>query len=105
MNMMMPTEKLLPNEIRISVRSGLENQVRHVLDTFQMGYSHCKMVGRGQAAERAFDVVGVIQRKMPGLKYDISETKSLNKMGMVVREVHILISSETSSSRSTAMPK
>lgn len=89
---MVSTEQLLPNEIRISMKSSFDYQVRHVMETFDMGYSHCKIVGRGQAVERAFEVIRAVEIRLPGLAYDISETKSLNKQGMVVGEIHILIS-------------
>jgi len=85
---------LLPNEIRISGTGNFSGQVRTILETLESGYINCKIVARGQACERAREVLEVVKKKASQYKYHYSETKSLNKFGYVVDEVHILVSQQ-----------
>ena len=85
---------LLPNEIRISGTGKFSGQVRTILETLESGYMNCKIVARGLACERAREVLEVVKNKAPQYKYHYSETKSLNKFGYVVDEVHILVSQQ-----------
>jgi len=65
----------------------------------RQGFAHCKVVGRGSAVERAIEVLKEVMEKAPQHSYEWSETKSLNKSGYVVNEIHIMVSlSEAQSS-------
>jgi len=67
--------------------------VGHILSLFQNGYQNCKVVSRGFANDRLHSLFDFIKQKT-GSKfvYHISDTKSLNKSGYVVDDLHVLIS-------------
>ena len=89
-------DTLLPNEIRISSKGNFSAQVNHILDTMQRGYMNCKVVGRGMAVERTLEVLEFISHKAPQYIYEQYQTKSLNKQGMVVEELHLMITQKPS---------
>ena len=85
-------DRHLPNEINIGARSNFSYQVRQILGLLARGYINCKLVARGMACERACEILEFIKNKAPHYHFDCSETKALNKWGMIVNELHIIIS-------------
>lgn len=86
------TETLLPNEIRIKSTGNFGGQVHFILETLGKGYSHCKVVGRGNAVERVIELIKVVKENAPQFLYEASEIKSLNMNGDPCSEIHIMIS-------------
>jgi len=69
-----------------------------ILGVLNNGYQNCKVVSRGHANERLHNLVDVIKMKTgTRFHYHMSETKSLNKAGFVVNDLHVLISEGSSS--------
>jgi hypothetical protein len=67
--------------------------VGHILFVLRSGYNNCKVVGRGSAGERINEITAFLQKQHPEFAYFVSTTKSLNRSGNVVDEMHLLISS------------
>ncbi len=84
--------QLHPNEIRISNKGLVISYSNVVLNLIKRdGYQHCKMVGRGMAAEKALETMKLLSKREPTLHMEYNFTKSINKSGDVVDEVHILV--------------
>jgi hypothetical protein len=84
----------VPNELRISLNGNFKGQVGHIFFVMRSGYVNCKVVGRGSACERIKEIVSYLQKNAPQYSYHIGNTKSLNRIGMVVDEMHLLITNE-----------
>ncbi len=89
-------EFALPNEVRISMKGVFESQCKHILMILRSGYPNCKVVGRGRASEKTYAILEYLQKAAPQYSYHWSETKSLNRVGQVVDEVHLMIIQEES---------
>jgi hypothetical protein len=81
-----------PNEVRISLKGNFKGQVGHILFVLRSGFMNCKVVGRGSAGERITEIVSYLQKQHPEYAYHLSSTKSLNRAGNVVDELHLMIS-------------
>ena len=66
--------------------------IRTVLTIFEQGYEHVKIVARGQAVDVCEEIVEVLKDKIPHCLFNVRFTKSLNKTGNLVDEMHALIS-------------
>ena len=85
----------MPNEVRISLNGSFKGQIGHIFFVMRSGYLNCKVVGRGSACERIKEIVNYLQKQAPQYLYHMSNTKSLNRMGFVVDEMHVMITNES----------
>lgn len=84
--------QLQPNEVRISSKGNSYAYSNVVLNIIKRdGYQHCKMVGRGRASEKALETMQVLKSREPNLLMEFNFTKSLNKSGEIVDEIHIMV--------------
>lgn len=85
--------QILPNEIRVSAKSSFQQVVKNVFSLFRdQGFSNCKLVGRGIAAQITQDVCNYLQKTQSSkFTFDSVQTKSYNKQGNLVDEMHVMI--------------
>ena len=77
----------------MSAKSNFDGIVRSVISLFRdQGYSNCKVVGRGGACELTEEILNYLRKVQPYYSYEPTSTRALNKQGLVVDELHILIS-------------
>ena len=91
--------QLLPNEIRVSSNGNFNGYVKQILYTMEQGYANCKIVGRGMAAQITWDLLQTIMKKAPHYHYDKHQTTALNKRGIVVDELHVMVSNDGDSDK------
>ncbi|CDW78975.1 UNKNOWN [Stylonychia lemnae] len=84
--------QLLPNEIRVSMKSRFKFVVDNVMQILREGYPNCKVVGRGMACQLTSEVYSYFKRNFTNFIYECMNAKALNKVGEVVDEFHLLIS-------------
>jgi len=89
------SDKLVPNELRVSSKSSLSYVVRSVLSILKdQNYPNCKVVARGTACPILRDVFQSMTKEYPQYDYDVTTTKSFNVYGQLVEELHLFISNE-----------
>ena len=82
----------LPNEMKVGIRGELRNYVGEALQILRSGYSHLSIMGRGQAVPMVQRLVEVLRNKNNGWGFKITVNDALNKRGVIVEEVHVMVS-------------
>src|SRR5438105_2492635 len=84
--------RLLPNEMRVSTRGDYKNYVESALRIVKNGYDFLKIVGRGEAVVITEDLLEELKARLKYSKFLVHYTQALNKKGVVVNEIHIMVS-------------
>ena len=76
------SDKLVPNELRVSSKSSMSYVIRSVLSILrEQRYSSCKVVARGTACPTLRDVFDCMSHQYTEYSYDMTTTKSFNIYG------------------------
>ena len=81
--------------MRVSTIGHFNTYVSTALGTLENGYDHLKIVGRGEAVPIAEDLLKTLSLKARYCTYSTNYTQALNKRGVVVPEIHIMVSRKT----------
>lgn len=83
---------ITPNEIRVRSSSNVQGVIKSVVSLFRdQQYTYCKVVGRGMACELVKEILASMMERH-SYHYESTMCKSINKLGKLVDEMHVIIS-------------